>query len=204
MFMKNSRIIFVLGLLVLIATGSQLVTAQENAESTQSQQEQLPDNMQVNTNDIDVTLETETQDPGSKKFQIVATISSAIDTDRVIVDWIPQNGITFSDPLDTGKSSTTVRQGSDTVVSKKFVANYSGTHEVEVVITAVKADVNYLAADNIELEFNQDLELLPLTDDYKQAKLVYQFTRGVLYLTIIVATAAALFFVYRRIRNITE
>ncbi len=156
----------------------------------------------VESTNVNVELSLDTQDPGTKEFFARADITSIIDSDRVIIEWYLGNGIKFAEELESSLSRTTVKVGEVARVQKRLVPVTSGIRELKVVVTVIKADVNYVATDKITIEFNQNKEIIPLTEEYKEAKLTYQITRALMYLVVIFGILIIGFLVYLQIKKI--
>lgn len=197
---------FILISIILVNLTAVSVLAQVGNSVDDVQELDSLNNEVISTEDeptnIDVVLSTETQDPGTKEFFLVADITSIIDSDRVIVEWQLDNGLILGEDETKYIDKTVVAANGGTEVKKRVVAQYLGTHTAKVVVTAVKADVNYVTSDTIELEFDKNLEIVPQTEEYKKAKLVYQGTRAALYLLIVAAIGTAGYFGYKEIKKI--
>jgi len=151
---------------------------------------------------LDIVLSYINQSPKSKEFDLVAEISSGIDSDRVVVEWKLPSGVKFADSLESRYSRPSVSAGQKTIVQKRLVATYLGSKEIEVVATAVKADVNYVSSDKIQLVFNEGKEIIPETQEYKDAKTMYQITQALLYIGLAAIVAGGGYFAYRWVRKI--
>lgn len=155
-----------------------------------------------NSENLDIVLSYDNQSPKTKGFYLIADVASGIDSDRVVVEWILPSEIEFVDELESPYSRPTVSTGQTTQVQKNIVARYSGTYEIEAIVTAVKADVNYVSSDKIELTFNEKKEIIPMSDEYKQAKTLYQLAEAVLYFGIAMLGIGLIYFLYKQIMAI--
>lgn len=171
-FYREMRIrkffIFVLTTIFAITLSSQILpaSAQENLISPSPTDE-------TNVNDISIKLSKGEQSPMNKEVDLIATIDSNVDSDRVIVKWTLTPQIYLADKNASEEQIITISKGVQST-RIRVKAAYGGKSEIEVNVTAVKADVNYIASDKMEVEFNDSLEILPLTDEYKKNKLIYQ------------------------------
>lgn len=172
------------------------------AISVYSQEIDNSNPIRVDEKDLDIVLSYEKQDPASKEFYIVADIKSGIDSDRVIVDWDFPTRIKLADETDYPRSRTDIFAGKVSTVKKLVKPLSKGTFEVEAVVTAVKADVNYISSDTVQIEFNDDKEILPISEEYKKDKMIYQITQILIYFAIITGIFLVIYFIYREIKKI--
>ncbi|MBN1331412.1 hypothetical protein JW978_00835 [Candidatus Dojkabacteria bacterium] len=173
------------------------------AQDEETTLDQMQDLEQVDDSEnLDVVLSYASQSPSSKEFYLIAEINSGIDSDRVVVEWKLPSGIKFADSTESRYSRPTVSAGQTTTVQKRLVATYAGTREIEVVATAVKADVNYVSSDKIELQFNDSKEIIPQSEEYKNAKLMHQIVLVLLYLGLGALVLTGGYLGYRWIKSI--
>ncbi|MBD3280801.1 hypothetical protein GF389_04740 [Candidatus Dojkabacteria bacterium] len=178
----------------------------EDAEETSNTTDTSDTTNAVDTIDdsenLDIVLSYANQSPNSKEFDLIAEISSGIDSDRVVVEWQLPSGLKFADSATTKYSRPSVTAGETTIVTKRVIARYARTSEVEVIATAVKADVNYVSSDKLELSFNEAKEVVPLSEEYKDAKTMYQITQVLLYIGLAALLFGLAYFAYRWVRSI--
>jgi|GEM_PF-4098818 len=179
--------------LVLLLSITPIVKAQEEPL-------EVVDEIEISDEDLDVVLTHGEQDPGSKEFDLIATISSKLDSDRVIVEWELPSQIIFAEENQRNTQTTSVREDEISVATARVMGVRAGTYEVKVNVTTVKADVNYITADTLEITFNNDKEVLPLTDEYKKAKLTDQVITALVVLVVLLLVGGAGFWLYSRYR----
>ncbi len=184
--------IILFGTIILFALATMALA--QDLESTELQQS--------DERDLDIILSHEVQDPGSKEFFLVADIKSGIDSDRVIVEWNLPRGIKLASETDLFRSRATIYEGRTTIVKKLVVPAGQGKYQVEAVVTAIKADANYISTDSIQIEFNDNKEIIPLSEEYKQAKLQHQIIRVLIYIAIISGISLVSYYIYREIKKI--
>lgn len=122
---------------------------------------------------LDIVLSYEDQSPKTKQFYVVATITAGIDSDRVVIEWDLDRGLNFVGRLSV-YDNTSVRKGETSIVRRLVEPNFAGSKDIKAVVTAVKADVNYISSDTLDLELNQSREISPQTEEYKESKMMYQ------------------------------
>lgn len=153
----------------------------------------------INEDDLDVTLSHETQDPGSKEFFLIANIKSEIHSGKVLVNWDLPSGLILAEEADTPVSRLQLVPGDRKEVKKRVRAIKQGKQETEVTVTAIKADFYYLSADKYEIEFNDKYEIIPYSDEYKQAKNLRLAGQVILYSLIFVIILATSLYSYKKL-----
>ncbi len=155
----------------------------------------------TNTQDVDVELSYETQDPGSKEFFLTAKIESAIGSDRAIVQWVLPGAVILGEG-EFDNTTVSLKEGQETTVRVRVKPVYQAVDvDIKVNVTAVKADVSYLGSDSMKISFNKDMEITPLSKEYKQAKLVRQATKVILVMLVGTGLFAGVFFIFTRLRS---
>lgn len=199
--MKNSIYFF----LTIISAYTLLSSVQVQAESTDNLDSSgTSETIQTDDQDLDVKLSYGEQSASSKELDLVAEISSNLDSDRVIVTWELPDYIETAEEFQPLTTTTTVTKGGKQTVFLRVKAALSGSYRIKVNITAVKADVNYVTSDTMSIEFNQDKEVLPLTDEYKKAKLLLQIRNILIALTVVGVVTGIGFWLFRRYRRAVE
>ncbi len=184
MRIKIFKLIFV----VVFLISSQVLVVAESDENYE------------NKDVLNVELSTTTQDPKTKEFDIVATINSEIDSDRVVVETSLSDYIVFVNE-DDKQISTKVRANVVNPIHIRVKPVLAMPSKVTVVVTLIKADVYYTSSDTINLTFNDKKELLPITSAYQKAKYLYFFKNFSLVLIAIIAVILSIRFVVKRFRS---
>ena len=197
-FQKTSLFVLISSIFALSAFSILRVNAQGESISDDSNTE-----VQSLSQDLNVALSYGEQSVGSKEFDLVATITSNLDSDRVIVEWDVPAQIEFSEETQFDTETTTISKGATQVVTARVRSLAQGAYIIKVNVTAVKADVNYVTSDTMDMSFNEDHEILPLTEDYKQAKLIRQVITSVIVILILFAITGAGIWLYGRYRKAT-
>lgn len=192
---KVLRVLFAFVLVLNASFGFGVVLAQQQVE--------LDDEQGVNTRDLDVVLIHGEQDPATKEFDLIATITSNIDSDRVLVTWDLPGSVEFASTAQYVTEQTAVSAGESTIVRVRVVGGARGGQEFSTTVTLVKADVNYISSDNMEVVFNESREILPMTSDYKQARVLNNIKTALIFLCIggvALGAGGAVYWRYRRVK----
>jgi len=203
-FRKIFAIIFLISLFafqpvsfVIAENGNDTTTAPTTTSTTSGDTQAL-------SQDLDVTLSYGVQDSPSKEFDLIATITSNIDSDRVIVEWTTPIAFAFTDQYQFSIQQTTVAKGETKVLRARVKPDQGGINKVEVKITAVKADVNYISSDSKEITLNDSKEIIPLSKEYKKDKLINQVINAIAIILVLAAVLGAGVWVFGRYRQATS
>jgi len=148
-------------------------------------QEELPveeigfgQTQEISDPDLKISLSDEKQVYPSKRFGLTVTIDSEISSNRVGINWIYPADVFLieGNPTDT----ITVVAGQRTTFTKYFSSRkeYKGLKnsnkkvEMGVRVNTFVAERNYLSSTRIILDFNNELEKLPIDGDYNRDKIV--------------------------------
>lgn len=138
---------------------------------------------------LSMSIKQLTQDPKTLEIPVALSVYSMRDSDRVGITWELPRGVTV-----VGESSffITVNTDEPTVIETRFKPSTAGRFDVKVKAEMFAAEVNYVASASHTLMVGNDLEALPVTDEYKKAKMEYdtkEFLKyagiGLLVLTVV-------------------
>lgn len=153
---------------------------------------------------LELSVDAEQEYP-SKKISVTIKITSAIDSDRVGVNWIFPSSYFLAEG---GTSDVlSVRNGETTVFKKYFVPKpifpQTGINkkiEFGARVNAFVANVNYLSATSTVGDFNNDLEVIPVDPVYQRNKIVSTVLNWAFCITLIVIVVALIIYGVRRLK----
>ncbi len=133
------------------------------------------------------------QDPATKIVKFEMIIKSGIDSDRIRITWTAEGSNTFVDESQTIRTGVVKKGGTYTIpIELKISGN--GVHELFGKVEAFKADVSYIATVRKNFASNNEGEILPLTNEYNNAK-TFNFIKTILLATIVFFATVFLLFV---------
>lgn len=138
------------------------------------------------------------QEYPSKKFAVVLTIDSAINSNRVSVRWNIDNSYFVA--INGNDDLVQVRNGEKTTLVKYFqpnpavigINNKYKKAEIGVRVNSFVDDINYLSSTKSILEFNNEYELLPISSEYNNSKLLQNGLRWAVIILVVVAVITAI------------
>jgi len=160
-------IVFVLNFIAIGIAGAQNQIESELLSNSEIIESALNANLQV----------LPIQEYPSKKIGIELTINSLIDSDRVGVKWsYPINYFFIDGSLE---DIVSVRKNQTTTFIKYFIPKEGIKTVVDTInleftasLSSFEADVYYFNTVKTTANFNNELELLPISSNYSQSKLV--------------------------------
>lgn len=162
--------IFIMSLILFTQIFYQVVYAQETPELLSQSDPALK---------LQLLKPTE-QDYPSKNFKVTLIVDSLIDSNRVGVTWTyPTNLMT---PVGGATDVITVVSGEKTTLVKEFIPSsnppksvVNRNAEIGVRVNGFVAGENYISTEKVVITFNPEMEILPLLDNYSQAKNLDKF-----------------------------
>lgn len=138
------------------------------------------------------------QEYPSKKFAVVLTIDSAINSNRVSVKWNIDNAYFVA--INGNDDLVQVRTGEKTTLVKYFqpnpavigINNKYKKAEIGVRVNSFVDDINYLSSTRSILEFNNEYELLPISSEYNNSKLLQTGLRWAIIVLVVGAVITAI------------
>lgn len=141
-----------------------------------------------------------TQDPATKKIKYEMILHSNIDSDRVRITWTTTGANVF-DPQDaytivgtSARGDIAIKKGQTYSIPIVVTVTGSGVNELFGKAEAFLAQSTYIATVRKDYASNESAEVLPLTDQYNQAKTQNTILNVVLIIVIVVVILASLFF----------
>lgn len=146
------------------------------------------------TNDLKIDFKQFTQDPETKIAKFEMTVMPTFDSDRVQINWIVSG---TSKPVDETKleiKRTTIKKGGSYKFSIEVKPTGLGISEVYGKVTAVKVDGSIVSTVRKNFVTSKDLDILPITNEYKTAQTTNLIVRIVTIIVIVlVAVVGGLF-----------
>jgi len=120
---------------------------------------------------LTMSIKQLTQDPKTLEIPLALSVYSTRNSDRVNITWNVPKGLEL-----VGEDSffISVNTESPTVVEVRFKPTTAGRFDVRVKAEMFAAEVNYVGSAGYTVAVGNTLEVLPLTDEYKKAKMDYQ------------------------------
>jgi hypothetical protein len=145
------------------------VLAQTDSELLQGQilESDLGETIIAGNNVLTVRLARDLQDPGSKDIYYRFLITSASNSDRVELEWAIQG---VSQSPTARKKTLTLKAGQTTTESFQVLPRAFGKTEVRVEVRMFDAGQNYVAAARDQFVTNKELDIIPITSEYQNAK----------------------------------
>lgn len=138
-------------------------------------------------------FEQKTQNPRSKEVEFVLYLNSQIDSDRVKITWDLIGSSVFLEPSEQLRY-TFIERGQSYQIPIKIKPVGQGVTEIRATVEAFKADATYVVSVRKNFATNSDSEVLPLSDEYKAAKLTVQIVNTVVWVVAILVTIVLGFF----------
>lgn len=179
-----------------LITSPLIILAQTQEESLQAENEQ------ATIEDVEglrAEFKEYTQDPESKKVKYEMILNSQIDSDRVKITWSLRGSSTFVDKAQATKNIT-VQKGKSYSISIEVLPSDKGVTELVGKAEAFTINGNFVATVRKNFATNSDLEVLPLTDAYKQSKSISTVKNVLITSVFMVAIAAGLYFGFKKFR----
>ncbi len=158
-------------------------------------------NLNKNTEKLNISLETSNQNPKTKEFDLIITIKSDLDSDRVILETNLSKYLEFVNE-DDKRISLNLKAGVETIQKIKIRPISSVSGKITVVLTLVKADVYYTATESIDITLNKNKELLPITSEYKKAKYLNYLKNFIIISSSISFVSFLVYKFYKRYSNL--
>ncbi|BCX13583.1 MAG: hypothetical protein KatS3mg085_115 [Candidatus Dojkabacteria bacterium] len=180
------KLILIFCLLVFVKFSAQLALAQVNMENNDTVET-------ATSSDFTAKLLQLTQEPSSKKAVFVMQIKSGIKSDRVLINWEVKGGSQITDTY-SSKGLLIVEPGKTYNVPIEIKPFPNSVTEVYGVAEAFLIDGKKIATVRKNFSTNNNAEILPLTDEYLQAKRDYQIKQAVTsFLVFVIAIALSYF-----------
>lgn len=123
------------------------------------------------------------QNPGSKEAEFEMILTSTLDADRAKITWTIDGVSNFVDSK-KAEQNFTIKNGGKYTLPIKIKPVGKGVTELFGKVEAFKADTTYIVTVRKNFATNASGEILPLTDEYNQAKnmnmviLIFQVVLG--------------------------
>lgn len=138
-----------------------------------------------------------TQNPESKEIVYELILKSGIDSDRVKITWSIKGVSKFKEGQQSVINTTVFKSQSYTFPITLIPQGY-GVSELQAKVEAFKADSSYLVTVRKNYASNESSEVLPLTDEYTQARTLSIIKNVVIVLIAVVIALILGFFVLKR------
>ncbi len=154
---------------------------------------------------LKITLTEGVQVYPTKRFPITLTIDSSIDSNRIGINWIyPTDAFLIEGNL---TDVLTVSAGQRTTFTKYFLANKSyktinptTKFGFGVRVHGVVADKNYLSSTEMKLNFNNEVEKLPVDGTYTRDKTIAMVISWIEVIAVIAIIIAVIVLIVRRFK----
>ncbi len=154
---------------------------------------------------LQLDLPTDQEYP-SKSFDIVLTVDSLIDSNRVGVKWFyNERLLNIAEPE---RDIISVVKGQKTTLRKTFTpevilppSTVNRRVEIAVEVNGFVAGENYISSNKTELVFTPDMVITPTLDSYTRAKTISTIRVWSLWTGAIILLGLAIFFVIRQFRE---
>ncbi len=188
-FTKKSLLTIVLLLTLFVPI---VISAQDL--TTQSQQPEIQD-----VEGLRAEFKEYTQDPASRKIKYEMVLKSNIDSDRVRVTWTTtganvfeaQSGYTIEGT--TARGNISVKKGQTYTIPIEVTVTGEAINELFGRVEAFLASSTYVATVRKNYASNAEGEVLPLTDQYNQAKTQNTILNVVVIVIVIALILVGLF-----------
>ena len=192
--MRNiTRIVFLFSFLFLLvfvtAVKSQSSTSENNSSSSISFSSTSISNTSSQTgnttNYFHIELERKTQDIFSKTVPIEIRITSEIDAKRFEISWVyNQKNLKLTNNYE---SFTSIKKDETKTFTYYFTPLKKSENKVLIQVQAWQNDYNYPEIEDLDLRFDDNLEIIPQTDEYKNNQRIWQAVSTVIGLLVIVS-----------------
>lgn len=166
-----------------------------NAQADNQVEDQAP--IIQNSEGLRSTFVQNVQDPNSKTVVFDMVVESTISSDRVRVTWEKNGNSIFTEtyPL---TYTTSVQTGQTHVYSIELQVIGAGV--TELIGTVRVSDLEGSAITTVRKNFvsNEEGEILPITDEYRQAKLNSQIVSVLVWVLVLIIFFGLSFFGFRK------
>lgn len=193
---KNSKKAFIVMLLATMLLPHTISYAQDLTTQSQSPVIQDVDGLRAEFKEY-------TQSPATKKVKYEMVIKSNIDSDRVRIAWTVTGPSAFeaqdnySIDGNTARRNISIRKGQTYVIPIEVTVATEGITELFGRVEAFLAESTYIATVRKNFASNKEGEVLPLSNEYNQAKTMNTILNIVVILIAVAAILAALFYVIK-------
>ncbi|HRP37048.1 MAG TPA: hypothetical protein PLS50_04515 [Candidatus Dojkabacteria bacterium] len=154
---------------------------------------------------LQLVLPTDQEYP-SKSFDIVLTVDSLIDSNRVGVKWFyNERLLNIAEPE---RDIISVVKGQKTTLRKTFTpevilppSTVNRRVEIAVEVNGFVAGENYISSNKTELVFTPEMVITPTLESYTRAKTFYTIRVWGLWTGAVILLGLAIFFVIRQFRE---
>lgn len=167
----------------------------EQAESLQSD---IGTEIIIGDNAFIVTLDRSVQDPDSKIVTYDLNVLSRIESDRVAIRW-SVTGV--GEMLSETNVVREVVRGDQFTESIQVRPRYYGRTEVVANITAYTAQGDLVAAARDQIVTDPELQVLPITEEYRQAQTVATIKNLLKFTAIILAALGIIAVLYSLLKK---
>jgi hypothetical protein len=132
--------------------------------------------------EFEVKLEAGTQSPINDTVPLKFYVKSSIDSKTAFIRWRGTHDIDFR-----GKEETlfVLTKGKEYVFTQNVKANKEGVYRITAEIEAWRSEANYVDSAQVNLQFDKKLELLPVSEAYKNGKVLWIFGRIGIFLVVV-------------------
>jgi uncharacterized protein YneF (UPF0154 family) len=166
--MKNTTTILATLLFLLVTALPFHAIAQE--ESQEEVTEEIPAQV-VNAKGLRATFSHETQDPSSKEIKFIMTLESDIDSDRVKVTWDVAGNSALVD-RSKEEDDIVIESGAIYTIPVTIRPVGQGVTELFGKVEAFEPDGTQIVTVRKNFATNAAGEMLPISDEYSQAKVL--------------------------------
>lgn len=166
-----------LGLLVNALSVIKAQTDTQTQELLDEQEEELQEDAPAEIDDfagLRAELKQYTQDPGSKEVLFEMILTSNVDSDRVRVTWELQGRSVFAATADLVVEME-IKKGESYTIPITVRPTSKGVTELYGKVQSYELGNSFLVTVRKNYASNENAEILPITDEYKEAKLQHTF-----------------------------
>lgn len=182
--LSHILLLFILLLVLINPSGAESVNEIIlNPEAQDSKQVDKPPVIE-DSPELKIDFKQNTQDPETKKVKFEITVTSNFTSDRVRIDWKVSGASKPVNESELTITRTTIRNGVPQTYSIEVIPTRVGISEVFAKVTAVKVDGNVISTVRKNYVSNNNQEVLPIPDEYRQKQLINLIIKIIIYLAI--------------------
>lgn len=162
---------FIFGILVIFALS--FIPSSTQAQTTE------PSDDSLGQQEFELKLVAGNQSPINNSVPLTFTVKAEFDSKTAFVRWKGSHDIDFSKKEEVVFS---LEKGKTHTFTQTAKANKEGVYRITAEVEAWRSEANYVDSAQVNLQFNDALELVPITDSYKNGKVLWLIARIVMFI----------------------